>query len=274
MTAGTVGYVAGEGVQLRYSVQGAGPPLFLTSGIGASLELTQPLRDALRRRSTIAWDAPGAGASGVPCRRPSLRRVADYAVAVLDELGLEQVDVMGISWGGLVSQELARRHPARVRRLVVAATGTGWTSMPGDVRALPILLNTRRYTSPRYLEEVGGRLYGGDVRSDPEILRRQATLRLLHPPTSAGYWWQLMATAGWTSVHWLHRLPHRTLVLAGDDDPISHLANGRLIAHLIPDATLAVIEGGGHLFAITRPAETARLVERFLADPEEDEAPL
>lgn len=268
MTTAAVDYLSCAGARLRYSVAGSGPPLFVTSGIGASLELTQPLRDALHGRSTIAWDAPGAGASDVPCRRPSLRRVADYAIAVLDHLGLEQVDVMGVSWGGLVSQELARRHPLRVRRLVLAATGTGWTSVPGDVRALPILLNTRRYTSPRFLEEVGGRLYGGDVRRDPEILRRQATLRLLHPPTTAGYWWQLMATVGWTSVHWLHRLPHRTLVLAADDDPISHLANGRLIAHLIPHATLAVIEGGGHLFAITRPAETARLVEQFLAAPE------
>jgi poly(3-hydroxyalkanoate) depolymerase len=266
----TAGYVTSGGVRLRYSVEGSGPHLLLTSGIGASLELAQPLRDALGGRSTIAWDAPGAGASGVPRRRPSLRLVAEYAVAMLDELGLDRVDVMGISWGGLVSQELARRHPDRVRRLVVAATGTGWTSIPGDLRVLPILLHTRRYSSPRFLEEVGPRLYGGDVRRDPEILRRQAALRLLHPPTSMGYRWQLLATAGWTSVHWLHRLPHRTLVLAADDDPISHLGNGRLLAHLVPNATLTVVGGGGHLFAITRPEETARLVDGFLADPEED----
>jgi poly(3-hydroxyalkanoate) depolymerase len=250
-------------------VQGSGPPLLLTSGIGASLELGQPFRDALPGRSTIAWDAPGAGASGVPWRRPSLRFVAECAVAVLDHLSLEQADVMGISWGGMVSQELARRYPSRVRRLILAATGTGWTSVPGDLRALPILLDTRRYSSPRFLEEVGASLYGGDVRRDPEILRRQASLRLLHPPTTAGYWWQLFATVGWTSVHWLNRLSQRTLVLAADDDPISHLANGRLIARLIPDAKLAVIEGGGHLFAITRPEETARLVDEFLAEADE-----
>jgi poly(3-hydroxyoctanoate) depolymerase len=265
----SIEYLASGGVRLRYSVTGSGPPLFLTSGIGASLELTQPLRDALAGRSTIAWDAPGAGASTYPLRRPSLRRVAGHAVDVLDELGLEQVDVMGVSWGGLVSQELVRRHPTRVRRLVLAATGTGWTSVPGDLRVLPILLHTRRYSSPGFLEDVGARLYGGDVRRDPEILRRQGALRLLHPPSTAGYKWQLMATAGWTSVHWLHRVPHRTLVLAADDDPISHMANGRLLACLLPNARLEVIEGGGHLFAITRPEETARLVERFLADAEE-----
>jgi poly(3-hydroxyalkanoate) depolymerase len=269
MTTAVGDYLSSDGARLRYSVEGSGPPLLLTSGIGASLELAQPLRDALVGRSTIAWDAPGAGASSVPRRRPSLRLVAEYGVALLDELGLDQVDVMGVSWGGLVSQELARRHPTRVRRLVVAATGTGWTSLPGDLRVLPIMLDTRRYTSPGFLEEIGPRLYGGDVRRDPEILRRQGATRLLHPPTTSGYRWQLMATVGWTSVPWLHRLPHRTLVLAADDDPISHLANGRLIACLIPNATLTVIEGGGHLFAITRPEETAGLVERFLAAPDE-----
>jgi poly(3-hydroxyalkanoate) depolymerase len=253
--------------RLRSSVEGSGPPLLLTSGIGASLELTQPFRAALSRRTTIAWDPPGAGDSEVPRCRPSLRRVADDAIGLLDELGLEQVDAMGVSWGGLVTQELARRHPDRIRRLVLVSTGTGCTSVPGDVRVLPILLNTRRYTSPRFLEQMGPRLYGGDVRTDPDILHRQATLRLLHPPTTAGYWWQLLATAGWTSVPWLHRLPHRTLVLAGDDDPISHLANARVLACRIPDATLEVIEGGGHLFAITRPEETACRVERFLSAP-------
>jgi poly(3-hydroxyoctanoate) depolymerase len=253
--------------RVRYAVEGSGPPLLVTSGIGASLELTQPFRNALPGRTTIAWDAPGAGDSEIPRCRPSLRRVADEAVALLDELGLEQVDAIGISWGGLVAQELARRRPERVRRLVLAATGTGWTSVPGDLRVLPILLNTRRYTSPRFLEEVGPKLYGGDVRTDPEILHRQAALRLLHPPTTAGYWWQLLATAGWTSVHWLHRLPQRTLVLAADDDPIAHIANARVLSCLIPDAELEVMEGGGHLFAITRPEETACLVERFLAAP-------
>jgi poly(3-hydroxyalkanoate) depolymerase len=254
-------------MRLRYSVEGSGQPLLLTSGIGASLELTQAFRDALPGRRTIAWDAPGAGQSEVPRARPSLRRVADEAVAILDDIGVEQVDAMGISWGGLVAQELARRWPERVRRLVLAATGTGWTSVPGDWRVLPILLNTRRYTSPRFLEEIGPRLYGGDVRSDPELLHRQAALRLLHPPTISGYWWQLLATAGWTSVPWLHRLKQRTLVLAADDDPISHPANARVLSCLIPDARLEVIEGGGHLFAITRPEETACLVERFLSAP-------
>jgi poly(3-hydroxyalkanoate) depolymerase len=266
MTTAGVDYLTSDGVRLRYSVAGSGPPLLLTSGIGASLELTQPLRDALRRRATIAWDAPGAGASTVPCRPPSLRLVANYAVALLDELGLEQVDVLGVSWGGLVSQELARRHPSRVRRLVLVSTGTGWTSLPGSLSALPILLNTRRYSSPSYLEEVGATLYGGDVRHDPEILRSQATLRLLHPPTTSGYWWQLLATVGWTSLPWLHCLRQRTLVLAGDDDPISHVANGHVLARLIHGATFAAVEGGGHLFAITRPEEIARLVERFLAE--------
>jgi pimeloyl-ACP methyl ester carboxylesterase len=75
----------------------------------------------------------------------------------------------------------------------------------------------------------------------------------------------LYAITGWTSVPWLHRLPHPTLVLAGDDDPIVPLANGRILDRLIPDARLHVVPGGGHLFLLDRPAEIAAVVTNFLA---------
>jgi len=65
----------------------------------------------------------------------------------------------------------------------------------------------------------------------------------------------------------LRRLPQPTLVLAGDDDPIVPLANGRILNRLIPDSRLHVMPGGGHLFLLERPAETAALVTDFLTEP-------
>jgi pimeloyl-ACP methyl ester carboxylesterase len=75
---------------------------------------------------------------------------------------------------------------------------------------------------------------------------------------------QLYAISGWTSMPWLHRLPQPTLVLSGDDDPIVPLINGRILAWCIPEARLHVIAGGGHLFLLERPAESATLVAGFL----------
>ena len=71
-----------------------------------------------------------------------------------------------------------------------------------------------------------------------------------------GYAAQLYAITGWTSLPWLCRLRQPTLVLAGDDDPIVPLVNGRILARLIPDARLHVVRGGGHLFVLEHPARS------------------
>jgi poly(3-hydroxyoctanoate) depolymerase len=75
-----------------------------------------------------------------------------------------------------------------------------------------------------------------------------------------GYFGQLNAISGWTSLPWLRTPRQPTLVLAGDDDPIVPLVNGRTLARRIPQARLHVIHGGGHLFILERPAEVAELV--------------
>ena len=85
-------------------------------------------------------------------------------------------------------------------------------------------------------------------------------------PSVRGYLGQMYAIAGWTSLPWLHRLRQPTLVLAGDDDPIVPLLNGRILVRRIPDARLHVVDGGGHLLLLERPAEMAALVTGFLAE--------
>ena len=253
-----------EGLKLRVSRRGSGPPLLLLNGIGANLDLFEPLRECLSGRETIAIDAPGTGGSDTPLYPIRLRRIARIVVGLLDRLGYEQVDVLGVSWGGTLAQELAFRHPERVRQLVLCATACGWTSVPGDLRTLRVLATPRRYFSPTYFREIAPILYGGAIREDPDLLRRQGHLRLLRPPSIRGYFWQMAALRGWTSLPWLHRLPHPTLVLAGGDDPLVPPVNARLLARRIPDATLHVLPSGGHLFVLTHPEEVGRRILRFL----------
>ena len=125
------------------------------------------------------------------------------------------------------------------------------------------LLTPRRYHQPDYLRRIAGRVYGGDARRDPDgVLRRSVTP--LEPPSAWGYLGQLYAISGWTSLPWLRTLRQPTLVLADDDDPIVPLVNARILARRIPPARLQVIHGGGHLFILERPAETADLVAEFL----------
>jgi len=252
------------GLRLRVSIHGRGRPLLLLNGLGASLELLEPFRQALSATETIAIDVPGAGRSEATRLPRRLGGIARLVVRALDVLGYGSVDVLGVSWGGLLAQHLAFASRERVRKLVLAATSAGWMSVPGRPRALWALATPRRYYSRAYFERVAPMLYGGAVRTNPRLLEEHAHLRFIRPPTLRGYFWQLMAASGWTSLPWLRWIDRPTLVLAADDDPILPLVNARVLARRLPDARLHVVHGGGHLFLITHAAEVAPLVESFL----------
>ena len=258
-----------DGIRLRVAIRGTGRPLLLLMGIGGNIEMWEPFEDALdsRQVQTITVDAPGTGESSgyrFPRRMAGLAHTMDQ---LLDVLGYEQADVLGVSFGGVLAQQLARQAPARVRRLVLAATGPGLGGVPGSPRVLLQLATPRRYYQPDHFRRIAGDIYGGAARHDPDAMLHGSLARFIHPPSPGGYLAQLYAITGWTSLPWLHRLPQPTLVIAGDDDPIVPLANGRMLNHLIPGARLHVVAGGGHLFLLERPAEIAALVTAFLDRP-------
>lgn len=265
MTAARISTVPVGEVRLRTSVHGSGRPLLLVTGLGASLELAEPFARELAAlgRQVISFDAPGMGGSTPyrsPRRMPGLVRTV---TGLLDALDLDEVDVLGVSLGGVVAQQLAHQAPERVRRLVLAATAPGLGGMPGAPSALLSLATPRRYRDAEHYRQIAGRIYGGLARTDPHRLLR-SVIGQVRPPSAIGYLGQLYAITGWTSMPWLHTLPQPTLVLAGDDDPIIPLVNGRILAWRIPDARLHVVRGGGHLFILEDPAELAGLVTAFL----------
>jgi poly(3-hydroxyalkanoate) depolymerase len=239
------------------------PPLLLCNGIGASLELLQPFADALDpRRGVIRFDLPGVGGSPAPVIPYHLTTVAPLLGGLLDQLGHEQADVLGISWGGGLAQQFALSRPDRVRRLVLVATGPGALMVPGHPRVLRHLLTPRRHRDPEYAARVAAELYGGSMREDPALARD-----LLHATTrlgpARGYFYQLIACIGWTSLPLLPKLRPPTLILAGDDDPIIPLVNARIMHGLIPRSQLHVYHGG-HLELAADAERLAAVVQSFL----------
>ena len=261
-------FVDADGVRIRTAIRGSGPPLLLITGLGASLDLGAPFERELAARGvqTVSFDAPGIGESS-PYRWP--RRIPGVARTVeqtLDALGYDSVHVLGVSLGGVIAQQFAHQAPRRVRRLILAATGPGLGGVPGSPRALLALATPRRYYQPDYYRRIAGRVYGGTARRDPDALLHGSPARFIERPTVSGYLGQLYAITGWTSMPWLRTLRQPTLVLAGDDDPIVPLVNGRILAWCIPDARLHVVRKGGHLFLLEHPAAIAALVAGFLTD--------
>jgi poly(3-hydroxyalkanoate) depolymerase len=239
------------------------PPLLLCNGIGASLELLQPFVDALDpRRTVIRFDMPGVGGSPAPVIPYHLGTSASLLCGLLDRLGYQQADVLGISWGGGLAQQFALSRPDRVRKLVLVATGPGALMVPGHPRVLIRMLTPRRHRDPGYAARVAAELYGGSVREDPALARD-----LLHATTrlgpARGYFYQLLAGLGWTSLPRLPFLRRPTLILAGDDDPIIPLVNARIMHRLIPGSELHIYHGG-HLELAADAEHIAPVVEAFL----------
>jgi len=192
-----------------------------------------------------------------------MRTFATNVSRLLDDLQMDQVDVLGLSWGGMAAQQFAHDHPERVRRLVLASTTPGFISVPPKPTSTLALLRPSR--SAKRAERLNKHLYGGDLLRDPSLIHRLGLLRPMDGPT---YRRQMLAITGWSSMPWLRGVRHETLILHGDDDPVVPFVNARLMQMVMPNATLERVERGGHLYLFTRPRVHGRQISRFLSRAE------
>jgi len=266
-----VEFVEVDGVNLRVATKSANaglPPVLLFNGIGANLELCFPFMEAMPEREIVIFDVPGIGRSEMSWRPRRFSGLARLANKLLDRQGYQQVDVIGVSWGGALAQQFARQYPQRCRRLVLAATSPGVVMVPGRPSALSKMITPRRYLSPTYMQKAAGDIYGGEARRNPKLIAAHAA-RVI-PPQFMGYVFQLFAGMGWTSIHWLHRVRQPTLVMAGADDPLVPPVNARILAFFLPNNRLHIVPGGGHLFMLYSLDKVVPVIRSFL----ESETPL
>ena len=258
-----------RGRQLRVAVRrarGAGAtrtPLLLMNGIGATIEVLQPFVDALPADlEVIRFDVPGIGGSPLPVVPYHMTTLAPLVGHLVRQLGHERVDVLGFSWGGGLAQQFAVSEGEQCRRLVLVGTGTGLIMVPGRPQVLAKMLTPRRHRDPGYAARVAAELYGGTMRNHPERAAEVLRAGSRRGP-DRGYYYQLLAGFGWSTLPALLLIRQPTLIVAGDDDPIVPVVNARIMSRLIPDARLHVYEGG-HIALITEADRLAPVVEEFL----------
>ena len=254
-----------DGIELRVArwrldAPCAHPPLLFFNGIGANIEAVAPLAETLTDRGFIMFDMPGTGESPDPVLPYNPFTMSSTAAGVLKRFGLETVDVMGMSWGGAMAQQFALQYTSRVRRVVLAATSPGMLMIPGDPAMLAQMADPFSGINAMLRSEYLMALENAD-----ETRRARHSIGNITAPSSTGYFYQLMALAGWTSLPALPFLDKPVLVMMGEDDPIVPLANGRLLAGGIPGARLEVFKDAGHLFLMTHPAKAIGLIREFLA---------
>ncbi len=233
-------------------------PVLFFNGIGANIELMAPLADHLDGREIITFDMPGIGESPEPTWPYRLWMMARIANQIVDDFGHDEIDVMGVSWGGAMAQQYAMQYSSRVGQLVLCATTAGMVMVPGKLSALSKMVDPRRYVDPEFMLRNFQTLYGGDMKGAGGHASR------ISPPSMKGYFHQIFAAAGWTSAPFLPFMRTPTLIIMGDDDNIVRPINGTILKTLMPNATLEVIKGGGHLFLVNQADETAGLINAFL----------
>jgi poly(3-hydroxyoctanoate) depolymerase len=261
---GHFSFVTIGGLRVRVSRRGEGSPLLLIGGLGNNLGIWEPLADQLSDIEAIAVDAPGMGHSSTPLRPLSMFELADFYACLLRTLGITKAAVCGLSFGGAVAQQLAYQSPSLVEKLILCGTGPGVGGFPGSPVALTELAMPWRYYAPSRLRTVAPLVYGGRIARDPAALERHFKERLENPPSVVGYYYQLAALAGWSSLPWLGGLTPSTLIIAGDEDPVFPVENAHLLGRLIPRARVELLHGAGHMFVVDSVEEVAPLIRGFL----------
>jgi pimeloyl-ACP methyl ester carboxylesterase len=255
-----------QGYRLHYELFGAeeSPPLLLIMGLGLAADAWSSLPGRLADRfRVIVFSNRGMGQSTAPAGGFRIADLAADAASVLDELRVEQAFVFGISMGGMIAQELALRHPARVRSLVLGATFCSqWSShKPALTVAADLLLVSLSYRHPKRM----ARLMVSDAFFAAERERFVGWLgKLSHPPPSVARR-QIVAITRHETEERLKELKVPTLVITGTLDRLVPPQNSRHLATLIPGARLLELPGVGHAFPFEREDQTvSALTGHFL----------
>ena len=259
-----------DGVNIHYDEAGEGDPLLLIMGYGMPGDAWLGSIPFLHGFRAIYYDNRGTGRSDKPGGPYTIDRMAEDAAGLLDHLGIARAHVYGVSMGGMIAQELALRHPTKVRSLVLGCTFCG-----GEQSRMP---------DPQIIEElvdVVCSMGNGDPAAwvdrqlplmfTPEWIAANPAIRDLFlmiapmlPPTPPETAHQTMAgLTGWTSHDRLPEIRMPTLILHGDRDVLIPVENAHVLAARIPGARLHIVPGAGHGYPAQDPVGIHQMVTDF-----------
>jgi 3-oxoadipate enol-lactonase len=264
-----------NGVLLYYELTGSGERLLSISGTGGDLRQKPGLADGPVGQAfeVLAYDQRGLGQSSVPPWPYAMSDFADDAAALLDAVGWEDCLVLGISFGGMVAQELAIRHPERVRRLVLACTSAGGAG--GASYPLQELVNlSPEKASARRLELLDTRWNEAWRKEHPEMVALIADRMPsgAGEPPAQGLTNQLAARAEHDTSGRLGTVACPTLVCGGRFDGIAPQPNSQFLASAIPGAQLEMFDGG-HAFFMQDATALPAIVAFLSTDARVGDAP-
>ena len=252
------------GIWRAQEPSGKTPVLFL-NGFGFNMELAGEFAAAFKDRDFVSFDAPGIGRSDPSILPYTAFTFAQLASRVIDEVGYDEVDVIGYSWGGAMATQLALQHSKQIRKLILIGAATGATTIPGDWHLISDWLVGLAPSQTKTME--------AKLQSMAKTATRSTTLASrVVVPSAWGLQCQIMACSGWSSLPGASMLTLPVHIMASAGDPMVPLSNAQMLHATIPGSKLHVIQRAGHIFPFTRPVKTAGQLSAFLDGPASEAA--
>lgn len=255
-----------NGIDIFYRESGDGPPVLFIQGLGVDHRgwagVASRLAESFR---CVSYDNRDVGRSSLVESPYDVLDMLDDAVGLLDALAIDRADVVGASMGGVIAQELAIRHPGRVRRLTLVSTYTS-----GDPRGTAIFesqaMLRRVLSRDEYCRATFWSVYSHqDYRRDgfvDDMIHRSVANDLWQPQDA--YERHVRAVLSARTEDRLREIKTPTLILAGAEDILTPMRFSSLLAAEIPDNRLIVVEGAGHGLIWSHPQVVAEHIQSFL----------
>jgi len=281
-------------IDVYYEIHGEGEPLLLIEGLGYSTWMWfKQVPTFSREYKVIAFDNRGVGNTDKPDSEYTIEMMADDAAVLLKVLEVDSANVLGVSMGGFIAQEMALKYPNMVKSLVLVSTSFGvnngmpnigsnylWGTFLELLDLIPTMLefsgkgstpvpmfNSRGLTTGKKIR------YGLSLAFTPEYLNthteeidRIVEWRLANPQPFYAWKRQLIAGMNFYATDRVHQVRAPTLVITGSEDRVVPLESSKRLAEKIPDSRFITLEGTGHLPFIEKAEEFNKIVLGFLRE--------
>jgi pimeloyl-ACP methyl ester carboxylesterase len=252
-----------NGLVIAYRSAGEGPPLVLLHGFLCDSRCWRTQLDGLSDQfRVVAWDAPGAGPSSDPPERFTITDWAQCLAGFLDAVGIDRAFILGLSWGGMLAQELYRLDPARAVGLILCDTYAGWKgSLSAEVceKRLERCVTDSHLSGEEFAPRWAPEMFTKDA--SPALIDEMSGIFSEFHPHGFRLMAKSLAETDTTDV--LPRIEVPTLLIWGDDDRRSPNTIAEQFQAAIPHAELAVMPNAGHVSNMEQPEAFNREVRRF-----------
>jgi pimeloyl-ACP methyl ester carboxylesterase len=258
-------------VNLYYEMHGKGIPLVLIMGLRRNLEWWYgQIAELSKHFQVLAFDNRGAGRSDKPEMEYSISLFADDTAGLMDDLGIPNAHVLGVSMGGYIAQELALHHPDKVRSLILGCTSCGGSRavLTSEERIKKFAANEGLSPDEILLKDMDIYFSNRFIEEHPEKVQEFIKISLRHYQPADAFLRQFAACLKHDTADRLSGIKAPVFIMAGDDDPLVPSKNSLILKELLPGSTLCFFPDCRHCFFIEEAARFNRKAVEFITSVE------